>query len=64
MQRARSAAVFALLLFVFSSVPSFAIERQPRSPGEEGPIDRIIHVIRHLIRPIVHVLDQPTEPKP
>ncbi len=64
MQRARTAAVFALLLFVCSSVPSFAMERQQRGPGDEGPVDRIIRVIRHLTRPIAHVLDELTVPKP
>jgi hypothetical protein len=64
MQRARTAAAIALLLFVCSSAPSFAIERQRGGPGEDGPIDRIVRLIRHIVNPIVRAWDDLSVPKP
>ncbi len=64
MQRARLAAAFALVLFVCSSVPSFATQRQRSGPRQGGPIDRIVQLVRHVINPIVRAFDQPVVPKP
>ncbi len=64
MQRARIGAAFALFLFVSSALPAFAVDRQVRGPDENGPIDRIVHLIRNIVKPIVHILDQPIIPKP
>ena len=63
MKRARTAAAFALLLFVCSSVPSFAAPREPQVPGD-GPIDVIVRLIRNIVRPIVKTFDDMTIPKP
>ncbi len=64
MQRTRTAAVFALLLFVLSSTPSFAMQRSRDLPGDEGPIDRIVRFIERITNPLVHVLDDIVIPKP
>lgn len=61
MQRKRIAAVFALLI-VLSSTPSFAIQRERRDPGDEGPIDRIIQLIEKIINPVVHAFDEVVVP--
>lgn len=63
MQRKKLAAAFALLV-VLSSTPSFAIERNRESPGEEGPIDRIVQILERLFHPVVHILDEIGTPKP
>ena len=64
MQRERKAAVFALLLVVCLSVPSYAAPRDRKGPGDEGPIDRIVQLIKKITHPIVSILDELTVPKP
>lgn len=63
MRRRRTVAAAVLLLVICSTVPSFGIERQRIDPGD-GPIDRIVHFVRSITKPIARVFDELTQPKP
>ena len=49
----KTAATFALIAFLASAAPSFAVERdRSRDPKEGiGPIERVIQIIKRIVKP-------------